>query len=130
MYINSAGRTIEAPMSLIRLIPDAVPTIFPNSPAHLSDCAPVREKKCVEATRLQEVIQLSLSAHKEVEEKNRASFYAQVLSWLPHLHVADFWLTQKARSAALFVPIDDSMGHPEVERSIAVRDTMKVTASW
>lgn len=27
------------------------------------------------------------------------------------------------------MPIDDSMGHPEVDCSIAVRDTIKVTAS-
>ncbi|KAM7282378.1 hypothetical protein ISCGN_002528 [Ixodes scapularis] len=117
-------------MSLTRLTPDAVPTIFPNSPAYLPDCGPVREKpeakrKRVEATRLQEAIQLSLSAHKEEEQKNRVSSYDQFLSRLPDLHVADFWLIQKAKSAVLFVHIDDSMGHPEVEHSVVVTDTMK-----
>ncbi|KAM7311405.1 uncharacterized protein ISCGN_008312 [Ixodes scapularis] len=134
-YTDSDGRTIEAPMSLTRLTPDTVPTIFPNSPAYLSDCAPVREKpeakrKRVEATRLQEAIKLSLSAHKEEEQKNRVSSYDQFLSRLPDLHLADFWLIEKAKSAVLFVHIDDSMGHPKVERSVVVTDTMKVTASW
>ncbi|XP_075728956.1 uncharacterized protein LOC142771366 [Rhipicephalus microplus] len=38
-YTDSNGKIIEVPMSLTRLTEDAVPTMFPNSPAYLGDCA-------------------------------------------------------------------------------------------
>ncbi|KAG0412551.1 hypothetical protein HPB47_010310 [Ixodes persulcatus] len=128
-YTDSDGRTIEAPMSLTRLTPDAVPTIFPNSPAYFSDSAPVREKPEAKRKRRGAKEQSSVQFSLFLPQKFLSS-YDQFLSRLPDLHVADFWLIQRAKSAVLFVHIDDSMGHPEVERSVVATDTMKVSASW
>lgn len=57
-------------------MPEAVPTIFPNSPAYLSDCAPVREepeenRKRRETSYLEEAIRQSISLHEEEERQNK-----------------------------------------------------------
>lgn len=82
-------------MSLTRLTEDAVPTMFPNSPAYLSDCAPVRKEpdakwKHREADQLQKGIQMSLVSHEEEERKNRVASFEQLVSQLSQLKLSDY----------------------------------------
>ncbi|XP_049269282.1 uncharacterized protein LOC125757644 [Rhipicephalus sanguineus] len=134
-YTDSNGRTIEVPMSLTRLTEDAVPTMFPNSPAYLSDCAPVREepdskRKRREADQLQKVIQMSLSSHEEDERKNRVASFEQLVSQLSELKLSDYWIVSSTEAAIMFLHIQSNTLPPEVERSVVVSDTLHISAYW
>ncbi|KAH9375158.1 hypothetical protein HPB48_016818 [Haemaphysalis longicornis] len=50
-YTDGDGRTIEVPMKLTRLMPDAVLTIFPGCPSYLSDSQTSREEPDVKRRR-------------------------------------------------------------------------------
>ncbi|XP_077552654.1 uncharacterized protein LOC144167173 [Haemaphysalis longicornis] len=134
-YTDHNGRTIQVAMGLTRLSQDAVPTVSPNSPSYLSDCAPVREdpeskRKRLGHKQLQEAIQLSVECHEDEEHQNRVSSFGQLVSLLPGFLVSDFWIVKKLENAILFLHVDDKSGHPEVERSATVSSDMKVFAFW
>ncbi|KAH9377507.1 hypothetical protein HPB48_006232 [Haemaphysalis longicornis] len=50
-YTIGDGRTIEVPVKLTRLMPDAVPTIFPGCSSYLSDSQKSREEPDVKRRR-------------------------------------------------------------------------------
>ncbi|XP_049269985.1 uncharacterized protein LOC125757833 [Rhipicephalus sanguineus] len=134
-YTYSNRRTIEVPMSLTRLTEDAVPTMFPNSCAYLSDCAPVREepdskRKRREADQLQKVIQMSLSSHEEDERKNRVASFEQLVSQLSELKLSDYWIVSSTEAAIMFLHIQSNTLPPEVERSVVVSDALRISAYW
>ncbi|KAH8031524.1 hypothetical protein HPB51_018093 [Rhipicephalus microplus] len=109
-YTDSNGKTIEVPMSLTRLTEDAVPTMFPNSPAYLSDCAPVRKepdakRKHREADQLLTGIQMSLASHEEEERKNRVASFEQLVSQLSQLKLSDYWIVSSTEVAVMFLHI-------------------------
>ncbi|KAH6933417.1 hypothetical protein HPB50_014795 [Hyalomma asiaticum] len=134
-HTDSNGRTIEVPMSLTRLTEDAVPRMFPNSPAYLSDCAPVREepdskRKRREADQLQKVIQMSLSSHEEDERKNRVASFEQLVSQLSELKLSDYWLVGSTEASIMFLHIQSNTLPPEVERSVVVSNALHISAYW
>ncbi|XP_077512048.1 uncharacterized protein LOC144122987 [Amblyomma americanum] len=95
------GRTVEAPMGATRLTLDAVPTIFPNAPAYLSECAPVRQqpgakRKRREASHLEEAIRQSISSHEEQERQNKLQSYEDFVSRLQSLDLSTYWTSVKA----------------------------------
>ncbi|XP_037524854.2 uncharacterized protein LOC119401914 isoform X1 [Rhipicephalus sanguineus] len=89
-YTSSDGITVEAPMRATRLTEDAVPTIFPNSPAYVHDRAPARnasarKRRRFKASHLEEAAQLSLSTHAEEQRKDEPSSYDGLFLWLPDI---------------------------------------------
>ncbi|KAH8035669.1 hypothetical protein HPB51_007913 [Rhipicephalus microplus] len=134
-YTDSNGKTIEVPMSLTRLTEDAVPTMFPNSPAYLSDCAPVRKepdakRKHREADQLLTGIQMSLVSHEEEERKNRVASFEQLVSQLSQLKLSDYWIVSSTEAAVMFLHIQRNTLPPEVERSVVVSDELHISAYW
>ncbi|KAH6924724.1 hypothetical protein HPB50_022752 [Hyalomma asiaticum] len=132
--IPRTGRITEAPIGATRLTPDAVPTIFPNSPSYLSNYAPVREgpdqkKKRLEASHLEEAIRQSIALHEEEEHRNKLSSYEDLVSRLQGLGLSTYWATVKAENAVLFVHISGE-DPPVVERSVIVSRNMEITAFW
>ncbi|XP_077492240.1 uncharacterized protein LOC144103382 [Amblyomma americanum] len=128
------GRTVEAPMGATRLTLDAVPTIFPNAPAYLSECAPVRQqpvakRKRREASHLEEAIRQSISSHEEQERQNKLQSYEDFVSRLQSLDLSTYLTSVKAEHAVLFVHIEGE-DPPDVERSVIVSKNMEVTAFW
>ncbi|XP_077489630.1 uncharacterized protein LOC144100615 [Amblyomma americanum] len=134
-YTDADGKTIEVAMNLTRLTPDAVPTILPNCASYLSNSAPIREepdakRRRREATRLQDAIEMSLATHEEEEHRNKVSSYGQLLSLLEGLHVSDFWVMRKTDAAVAFFHVNENSAPPEIERSVVVNNSLKVSAFW
>ncbi|KAH8010175.1 hypothetical protein HPB51_025610 [Rhipicephalus microplus] len=130
----TTGRKIEAAMGATRLTPDAVPTIFPNSPAYLSDCAPVREepeekRKRREASHLEEAIRQSISSHEEEDRLNKLQSYEDLVSQLQRVDLSSYWTAVQAANTVLFLHVEGE-DPPEVERSVVVSRNMEVTAFW
>ncbi|KAH8042144.1 hypothetical protein HPB51_021228 [Rhipicephalus microplus] len=122
-------------MSLTRLTEDAVPTMFPNSPAYLSDCAPVRKepdakRKHREADQLLTGIQMSLVSHEEEERKNRVASFEQLVSQLSQLKLSDYWIVSSTEAAVMFLHIQRNTLPPEVECSVVVSDELHISAYW
>ncbi|KAH8042358.1 hypothetical protein HPB51_022076 [Rhipicephalus microplus] len=122
-------------MSLTRLTEDAVPTMFPNSPAYLSDCAPVRKepdakRKHREADQLQKGLQMSLVSHEEEERKNRVASFEQLVSQLSQLKLSDYWIVSSTEAAVMFLHIQRNTLPPEVERSVVVSDELHIFTYW
>ncbi|KAH9379547.1 hypothetical protein HPB48_004260 [Haemaphysalis longicornis] len=70
------GRTIEAPMKLARLTADALPTIFPDCPAYVSDMRKTREgpdekRRRAENELLQHAIQQSKVTYEAESQENK-----------------------------------------------------------
>ncbi|KAH7965347.1 hypothetical protein HPB49_006265 [Dermacentor silvarum] len=121
-------------MGATRLTPDAVPTIFPNSPSYLSDYAPVREgpgqkRKRLEASHLEEAIRQSIALHEEEESRNKLTSYDYLVSRLQGLDLSTYWATVIAENGVLFVHISGE-DPPDVERSVIVNRNMEITAFW
>ncbi|CAN7939869.1 unnamed protein product, partial [Ixodes pacificus] len=84
-YTDCDGRTIEAPMKLTRLTPDAFPAIFPDCPSYISDARKSREEPEVKRKRtenelLQKTIQESLTAFEEEEKQHKVHNLCQLIS--------------------------------------------------
>lgn len=121
-------------MGATRLTPDAVPTIFPNSPAYLSDRAPVREepeekRKRHEASHLEEAIRQSISLHEEEDRQNKLQSYEDLLSRLQRVDLSSYWTAVQAAHAVLFLHVEGE-DPPDIERSVVVSRNMEVTAFW
>ncbi|KAH8034175.1 hypothetical protein HPB51_021586 [Rhipicephalus microplus] len=134
-YTDSNGKSIEVPMSLTRLTEDAQPTMFPNSPAYLSDCAPVRKepdakRKHREADQLQKGIQMLLVSHEDEDRKNRVASFEQLMSQLSQLKLSDYWIVSSTEAAVMFLQIQSNTLPPEDERSVVVSDELHISAYW
>ncbi|KAH8032195.1 hypothetical protein HPB51_023830 [Rhipicephalus microplus] len=73
-YTDCDGRTIEAPMKLTRLTPDAFPAIFSDCPSYISDSRTSREepelkRKRTENELLQKAIHESQAAFEKEEKQ-------------------------------------------------------------
>ncbi|KAH9367175.1 hypothetical protein HPB48_022897 [Haemaphysalis longicornis] len=91
-------------MGATRLTPDAVPTIFADSPAYLSDCAPVREepeetRKRREASHLEEAIPVSISLHEEEDQQNKLQSYEDLVSRLQRVDLSSYCTAVQAAHA-------------------------------
>ncbi|KAH8026459.1 hypothetical protein HPB51_020569 [Rhipicephalus microplus] len=104
-YTDGDGRTIEVPMKLTRLMPDAVPTIFPGCPSYLSDSHTSREEPDVKRRRneneqLLEAIQESALAFAAEQDENKVKNFEDITSRLTRLHQRSSGHKQSAKVAS------------------------------
>ncbi|KAH8039306.1 hypothetical protein HPB51_005552 [Rhipicephalus microplus] len=96
-YTDSmTGKVIEVPLKLRRLKPSAIPSVFPNCPAHLSRQetsareSPEEKRARVDAEALQEAIRLSEQSHEAGEKKNVIAIFEDLLTAVGDLSLTDF----------------------------------------
>ncbi|KAH7964287.1 hypothetical protein HPB51_027474 [Rhipicephalus microplus] len=75
------GKTIEAPLKVFRLKPDAIPSVFSNCPQYLSRqnaCtreAPEEKIKCLEDKSLRIVIEKSLEEKRQQDKQHKVTSF-------------------------------------------------------
>lgn len=127
-YIDvKTGKVIEAKLKLVRLRPDAVPSILPNCPAYLSGSATSasresqdHKKARLEAAAIEEAINQSIETHREEEHSNRIDSFQALLSGLPRIQVSEFWKVVSYPECILFLNLG-------VDGAPAIRKSVKVT---
>ncbi|KAH9364924.1 hypothetical protein HPB48_022863 [Haemaphysalis longicornis] len=96
-------------MKLTRLMPDAVPTIFPGCPSYLSDSQTSREEPDVKRRRkeneqLLEAIQESALAFAAEQDENKVENFEDITSRLTRLHQKKFWSQTVCEGCVIFAP--------------------------
>jgi hypothetical protein len=94
----------EAPV----LAPDAVPTMFPNTPSYLSSVPPTK-RKAPDARRAEASARDDADFRKWLDEDNVSSF--DILVFNLHTNAVDIsseWISVNRNDFVLFVNIDDS----------------------
>ncbi|KAH7971855.1 hypothetical protein HPB52_003478 [Rhipicephalus sanguineus] len=98
-YVDSkTGNVVEAKLKIARLIPEAVPSVFPNCPAYLSAPATATSREApsektmrLETASLREAIAASLQTHEEEESTNNIDTFQALLERVPEIKVSSFW---------------------------------------
>lgn len=95
-YTDVDGRTIEAPMKLTRLTPDALPTIFPDCPAYVCLKRKTREgpdekKRRAEHELLQHAVQQSKVTYETESLENNVQNLVDITSRLERIRHKVFW---------------------------------------
>ncbi|KAH9376408.1 hypothetical protein HPB48_013228 [Haemaphysalis longicornis] len=87
---TTTGKVIEVPLKLVRLRPDAVPSILPDGPAYLSATnantsreAPDEKRTHLEAAALQDAISKFIETHQAEEDKYKIDNFQAMLQCLP-----------------------------------------------
>lgn len=129
-YINdSTGRTVTAPLSRLRLRPEAVPSIFPKLPGYISKERkredPVAKRQRLDASALQRALQESIvTAQKEREADSIDS--VKKLAEFVRNECPTFWNVIETNERVLIAHIvgDES---PWIKYSVVVKYDLTVT---
>ncbi|XP_042142151.1 uncharacterized protein LOC121833119 [Ixodes scapularis] len=131
-YTDCDGRTIEAPMKLTRLTPDAFPAIFPDCPSYISDARKSREepevkRKRTENEQLQKTIQESLTAFEEEEKQHKVHNLCELISRVNEQRDRKFWCTTACETCLIFFAhIEPALQAPELLVSVVVSQDLSV----
>ncbi|KAH9383973.1 hypothetical protein HPB48_025950 [Haemaphysalis longicornis] len=133
-YTDGDGRT-EVPMKLTRLMPDAVPTIFPGFPSYLFDSQWSREEPDVKRRRkenekLLEDIQESALAFAVEQDKNKVENFGDITSRLTRLHQNKFWSKTVCESCVIFAHVTPTDHVPDLLSSVCVSSDLCVRVFW
>ncbi|KAH6933202.1 hypothetical protein HPB50_013442 [Hyalomma asiaticum] len=123
LYTNVDGRTIKAPMKLTRLTPDALPTIFPDCPAYVSDKRKRREdpeerKSRTEHKLLQRAIQQSKITYENESQENKVQNLSDITSRVERIQHKVFWSTAVCDSCVIFAHMEMTSEAPDVTMSV------------
>lgn len=132
-YTDTAtGKVIEVPLKLVRLRPDAVPSILPDCPAYLSTPnantsreAPNEKRTRREAAALQDAISKSIETHQAEEDKNKIDDFQALLQCLPSVKVSKFWTVFSQHDYILFLSLTVD-GAPEIRKSVKVTEDLSL----
>lgn len=125
------GKTIEVPLKVFRLKPDAVPSVFPNCPQYLSHqnaCtreAPEEKRKRFEDESLRIAIEKSLEEKQQQDKQNKVTSFSEFLRALPSFNTSPFWSVVSMDSKVLFLDLTVDRG-ASVRSSVIVQDSMCV----
>ncbi|KAH6927751.1 hypothetical protein HPB50_007733 [Hyalomma asiaticum] len=130
-YTNVDGRTIEAPMKLTRLTPDALPTIFPDCPAYVSDKRKRREgpeerRSRTEHELLQRAIQQSKITYENESQENKVQDLSDITSRVERIRHKVFWSTTVCDSCVIFAHMEMTSEAPDVTMSVVVSSDLSV----
>ncbi|KAH8033574.1 hypothetical protein HPB51_014354 [Rhipicephalus microplus] len=134
-YTDGDGRTIEVPMKLTRLLPDAVPTIFPGCLSYLSDSQTSREEPDVKRRRkeneqLLEAIQESALTFAAEQDENKVENFEDITSRLTQLHQKKFWSQTVCEGCVIFAHVRPTDHAPDLLSSVCVSSDLCVRVFW
>ncbi|XP_077485587.1 uncharacterized protein LOC144096152 [Amblyomma americanum] len=121
------GKVIEVALKLVRLRPDAIPSILPDCLAYLSapNASTSREAPNEKGTRgesaaSQDAISLSIEAHQVEEDRNKIHNFQALLKCIPCIKVSKFWTVVSQHDFILFLNLT-------VDGAQAIKKSFKVT---
>lgn len=129
---TTTGKVIEVPLKLVRLRPDAVPSILPDCPAYLSAPnlntsreAPDEKRTRREAAALQDAISKSIETHQAEEGRNKIDNFQELLQCLPCIKVSKFWTVISEHDYILFLSLTVD-GAPAIRKSVKVTEDLSI----
>uniref|UniRef100_A0A6B0V8T4 Putative transposable element n=1 Tax=Ixodes ricinus TaxID=34613 RepID=A0A6B0V8T4_IXORI len=130
-YTDCDGLTVEAPMKLMWLTPDAFSAIFPDCPSYISDARKSREvpevkRKRPENQLLQKTIQESLTVFEEEEKQHKVQNLCELISRVNERRDRKFWCTTACETCLTFAHIEPALQAPELLVSVAVSQDLSV----
>ncbi|XP_070377578.1 uncharacterized protein [Dermacentor albipictus] len=127
---TKTGKVIEVTLKLVRLRPDAVPSILPDCPAYLSAPnattsreAPDEKRMRREAAALQDAINLSTETHQAEEVRNKIDNFQALLKCIPSIKVSKFWTVVSQHDFILFLNLTVD-GAPAIQKSVKVTEDL------
>ncbi|KAH8025146.1 hypothetical protein HPB51_003988 [Rhipicephalus microplus] len=131
-YTGCDGRTIEAPMKLTRLTPDAFPAIFPDCPSYISDSRTSREepelkRKRTENELLQKAIHESQAAFEKEEKQYKVCNLGELISRVNERPNKKFWCTTACETCLIVAHIEPALQAPEMLVSVVVTEDLFVS---
>ncbi|KAH7934612.1 hypothetical protein HPB51_029023 [Rhipicephalus microplus] len=131
-YTDCDGRTIEAPMKLTRLTPDAFPAIFPDCPSYISDSRTPREefelkRKRTENELLQKAIHESQAAFENEEKQYKVCNLGELISRVNERPNKKFWCTTACKTCLNVAHIEPALQAPEMLVSVVVTEDLSVS---
>ncbi|XP_075725128.1 uncharacterized protein LOC119179731 [Rhipicephalus microplus] len=131
-YTDCDGRTIEAPMKLTRLTPDAFPAIFPDCPSYISDSRTSREepelkRKRTENELLQKAIHESQAAFEKEEKQYKVCNLGELISRVNERPNKKFWCTTACETCLIVAHIEPALQAPEMLVSVVVTEDLSVS---
>ncbi|XP_077549860.1 uncharacterized protein LOC144162976 [Haemaphysalis longicornis] len=131
-YTDVDGRTIEAPMKLTRLTADALPTIFPDCPAYVSDMrktreAPGEKRRRTENELLQHAIQQSKVTYEAESQENKVQSLLDITSSMERTRNKVFWSPTVCESCVIFAHVEITSQAPEIVVSVVVTSDLSVS---
>lgn len=131
-YTDCDGRTIEAPMKLTRLTPDAFPAIFPDCPSYISDSRTSREepelkRKRTENELLQKAIHESQAAFENEEKQYKVCNLGELISRVNERPNKKFWCTTACETCLIVAHIEPALQAPEMLVSVVVTEDLSVS---
>lgn len=130
-YTDRDSRTIEVTMNLTRLMHDALPTIFQDSPGYLSDThhsteEPEMKKKRREDKQLQKALEESALAHEKELHENKLTCLDDIVSRLHLLQSKKYWSPVNSDNHVIFAHIIAAMDAPKLLSSVIISSDMSV----
>ncbi|KAH8037701.1 hypothetical protein HPB51_015746 [Rhipicephalus microplus] len=131
-YTDCDGRTIEAPMKLTRLTPDAFPAIFPDCPSYISDSGTSREepelkRKRTENELLQKAIHESQAAFEKEKKQYKVCNLGELISRVNERPNKKFWCTTACETCLIVAHIEPALQAPEMLVSVVVTEDLSVS---
>ncbi|KAH8021975.1 hypothetical protein HPB51_020585 [Rhipicephalus microplus] len=131
-YTDCDGRTIEAPMKLTQLTPDAFPAIFPDCPSYISDSRTSREepelkRKRTENELLQKAIHESQAAFEKEEKQYKVCILGELISRVNERPNKKFWCTTACETCLIVAHIEPALQAPEMLVSVVVTEDLSVS---
>ncbi|XP_077520263.1 uncharacterized protein LOC144130125 [Amblyomma americanum] len=129
---TKTSKVIEVALKLVRLPPDAVPSILPDCPAYLSAPnastsreAPDEKRTRREAAALQDAINLSIEAHQAEEDRSKIDNFQALLKCIPCIKVSKFWTVVYQHDFILFLNLTVN-GAPAIKKSVKVTEDLSL----
>lgn len=125
-----SGKTVTFDSERVRLVPDAIPSIFPNCPSHLSTSrtrreSPVSKRARMENGALSRAMKDSICTKRSEEKKNAVSSLADLRGKLPAACSSEFWTIKANDRCVMFLRIEDNPS-PHVRFSVMVSADLSV----
>ncbi|KAH9382580.1 hypothetical protein HPB48_010346 [Haemaphysalis longicornis] len=124
------GRTVTAPLSQVRLRPDAVPTIFPSCPSYISKQETRREDPEAKRTRLdaaslQKALAQSVLTARNEEEADKIHCVQDLIVCVSSMH-SKFWHAIETNGNLILLHITDDEA-PSIKYSVVVKQDLTIT---
>ncbi|XP_077485914.1 uncharacterized protein LOC144096982 [Amblyomma americanum] len=131
---TKTGKVIEMVLKLVRLRPDAVPSILADYPAYLSAPnestsreAPDEKRTRREAAALQDAINFSIEAHQAEVDRNKSDNFQALLKCIPCIKVSKFWTVVSQHDFILFLNLTVDIA-PAIKKSVKVTKDLSLSS--
>ncbi|KAH9362177.1 hypothetical protein HPB48_002155 [Haemaphysalis longicornis] len=126
---DSTGRTVTAPLPHARLLPGAIPSIFPDCPKYLTSQrsareAPEAKRLRLESSALQKALKHSAEAFQHEVEEDRIQSLKDLADYV-RCNSSAFWHAIEANECLILLHIVDEDA-PSIKYSFTIKQDLSI----